>query len=818
MIDAWSARVAAPLTGDDVLVGFKTHLWPTVVPDDAAYLVSRRGVTALHGIEAEVLVPLLDGTRTVAAVRREAGRTLDAEDVEAALSALADAGLIRFTAEPPAAHPPAARQASAAPQASARLGRVPAQRGRGTEAEAYWDLAGLDGRRSAAELAAASVAIEALPGTDPESVAEACRASGITVADDPRAAALTLVLCDDYLAPGLAAVDAAHRADGRPWLLVKTCGTDPWIGPFMRPGDGPCWHCLAVRVRGHRHSELPLRRALGLDGPVPRPPAGLAAGRALAAHLAVLEAAKWLAGMRTAEQDSIQTLDTLRLRTAAHPVTRLPQCAGCGDPGLVARRVLAPFVPAPRPKAVGAGGGDRALTPAQMLSAYGHLVDPVTGVVKEIRRIPGTPDFVHSYVSGQNLAMRAATFAGVSSGLRALNGGKGRTEEEARTSALCEAVERYSGTRHGDEPVVRDTLRGLGTAALHPNSVQLYDRRQYTEREYWNAQHSRFHYVSAPFEEDRPTEWTPVWSLTGGVQRLLPTSMLYFGLGEDGQAARAGSATRSVAGAGAGAGAAAAAGDGLWADSNGNAAGSSPEDALVQGFLELVERDAVALWWYNRTRQPEVDLDAFDEEWVGRVRDGYRRAHRELWVLDLTSDMGIPVMAALSRRTDKPEQDVIFGFGAHFDPRVALRRALSEMGQLLPAVSGVRPDGTGYRVTDPEPLSWWHLATVGNQPYLIPDPAIPARTPGCWPHYRTGDLLEDVHNIVELVGNKGMELLVLDQTRPDLGLPVVKVIVPGLRHFWARYAPGRLFDVPVALGRLVEPTPYDQLNPIPLFV
>ena len=39
-----------------------------------------------------------------------------------------------------------------------------------------------------------------------------------------------------------------------------------------------------------------------------------------------------------------------------------------------------------------------------------------------------------------------------------------------------------------------------------------------------------------------------------------------------------------------------------WADSNGNAAGSSPEDAVVQGFLELVERDAVALWWYNRTR------------------------------------------------------------------------------------------------------------------------------------------------------------------------------------------------------------------------
>jgi oxazoline/thiazoline synthase len=47
---------------------------------------------------------------------------------------------------------------------------------------------------------------------------------------------------------------------------------------------------------------------------------------------------------------------------------------------------------------------------------------------------------------------------------------------------------------------------------------------------------------------------------------------------------------------------------------------------------------------------------------------------------------------------------------------------------------------------------------------------------------------------------------------------VVKVVVPGLRHFWARFAPGRLFDVPVRLGRLATPTPYEDLNPVPLFL
>lgn len=57
----------------------------------------------------------------------------------------------------------------------------------------------------------------------------------------------------------------------------------------------------------------------------------------------------------------------------------------------------------------------------------------------------------------------------------------------------------------------------------------------------------------------------------------------------------------------------------------------------------------------------------------------------------------------------------------------------------------------------------------------------------------------------------------LDQTRADVGMTVVKVVVPGLRHFWARFAPGRLYDVPVRMGWLKEPLEEEDLNPIPVF-
>ena len=90
--------------------------------------------------------------------------------------------------------------------------------------------------------------------------------------------------------------------------------------------------------------------------------------------------------------------------------------------------------------------------------------------------------------------------------------------------------------------------------------------------------------------------------------------------------------------------------------SNGNAAGNTIEEAILQGFLELVERDAVAMWWYNRLSRSGVDLDSFDVPYLGNLTKYLVERGRSLWVLDLTTDLGIPVFVALSRRTEEPEQ------------------------------------------------------------------------------------------------------------------------------------------------------------------
>ena len=374
-----------------------------------------------------------------------------------------------------------------------------------------------------------------------------------------------------------------------------------------------------------------------------------------------------------------------------------------------------------------------------------------------------------------------------------MSSGKGATDIQARASGLCEGLERYSGVFRGDEPRRRARMATLGGAAVHPHDCLLYSERQYRDRDAWNARSSRYNFVPVPFDPDIEIEWTPAWSLTRREPRYLPTAFCYYNYPHGDRPPF------------------------CVACSNGNAAGNTLEEAILQGFLELVERDSVALWWYNRVRRPGVDLDAFSEPYFGRVRDHLRGRGRELWALDLTSDLNVPVFAALSRETTGSAQRIFLGFGAHLDPRVALLRAVTEMNQMMSGLPDAGSDPRREPVDDPETLHWLQTATVENQPYLIADDTQP-RGESDYSEGWADDVTDDIRACQSLVERLGMEMIVLDQTRPEIGLPVAKVIVPGLRHFWARFAPGRLYDVPVQLGWVPRPVAEEDLNPTPMFL
>jgi ribosomal protein S12 methylthiotransferase accessory factor len=100
-----------------------------------------------------------------------------------------------------------------------------------------------------------------------------------------------------------------------------------------------------------------------------------------------------------------------------------------------------------------------------------------------------------------------------------------------------------------------------------------------------------------------------------------------------------------------------------------------------------------------------------------------------------------------------------------------------------------------------------------EHPYLIPD-GKPAIRPHVDMKFGSLDTREQALACVDIAKRAGLDFLVLDQTRPDIETPVARVIVPGLRHFYRRFAPGRLYDVPVKLGLRDKPILESDLNPL----
>ena len=179
--------------------------------------------------------------------------------------------------------------------------------------------------------------------------------------------------------------------------------------------------------------------------------------------------------------------------------------------------------------------------------------------------------------------------------------------------------------------------------------------------------------------------------------------------------------------------------------------------------------------------------------------------HR-LWVLDVTNDLGIPSYVAIAHWMNKRKENIEFGSGAHFDPRIALLRALTELNQFLSI--GLMDGGSGDKAT----LDGVTPLRLKDNAYLKPSegravkPALDAKFGRLAAH-------EQVEACINLIKGKGLDFLVLDQTRADIAVPVVKVVVPGLRHFYRRFAPGRLYEVPVELGWRNRPLSEDELNP-----
>ena len=198
--------------------------------------------------------------------------------------------------------------------------------------------------------------------------------------------------------------------------------------------------------------------------------------------------------------------------------------------------------------------------------------------------------------------------------------------------------------------------------------------------------------------------------------------------------------------------------------------------------------------------------------------EAYAKRGRKLWVLDLTGDFGVPVMAAISAHQDCAEENIILGLAADFDAAAALQRALLEMHQSIYLVGDEDADGPRrYRTDRPATLRWLRKATCVNQPHLMASRSLRRvrRSDYRWPVQN--DWADDLRHCVSVLTAAGLEVLVLNQTREDIGLPVVRVVVPGLCHIWPRLGTRRLYETPIRMGWLSKAKRETDMNPWPIY-
>ncbi len=219
------------------------------------------------------------------------------------------------------------------------------------------------------------------------------------------------------------------------------------------------------------------------------------------------------------------------------------------------------------------------------------------------------------------------------------------------------------------------------------------------------------------------------------------------------------------------------------ATSIGCAVGRTRNHAIETALWECIERDALALWWHGGSQPRPLPVEVIDRL-QPRLYWWLARRDRVTRLLDLTTDIGLPVAAAVS--SDESGRLVAVGAAARPQMADAALAAVTEMVQTEVAMDDARAGG------DPDVLAWDACASTDLQLQFHP---VEAQLPAA-----PGDLLQRLADL-------GLHAFAVDMTLPDDPLPSMRVLVPGLCAMAGRTDTDRFRRLCPNAG-LSQPEPY----------
>lgn len=216
-------------------------------------------------------------------------------------------------------------------------------------------------------------------------------------------------------------------------------------------------------------------------------------------------------------------------------------------------------------------------------------------------------------------------------------------------------------------------------------------------------------------------------------------------------------------------------------NTNGLASGNVLEEAVLHGIFEVVERDAWSIFEETKKNRKEIDLDTIESEDINNILNKFENESVDINLLDITADVEIPTIAASSDDTLLKDAALLtLGVGTHLNPEIAVLRALTEVAQSRATqIHGTREDTAradfmrkaGYGRM--KKINSHYFESEGNKINL-----------SSIDNNSSVSIKKDIDTCIEKLSNVGLnKILFKDLTRSEIGVNVVRVIIPGAELF-----------------------------------
>jgi len=553
-----------------------------------------------------------------------------------------------------------------------------------------------------------------------------------------------------------------RKRSSRPVLFVGLWRSFVYVGPLWRADTPGCPRCLVFRTadspfgpQGSNGTAWPTEPASPFGPGALALIARLVQDVVQAAGEAGPDAGRGPYGPRIAgagDGASVLALDTRTGAIDARALLPDSTCPVCGPP-TDGSPPAAPTAPAPLRKLTPATLRTRTFAAGWMDVGY---FGAGPGLFKELRQDLQSPFGASSVELPAHLGRREPAI------------GRATSYAQSATTAILEGLERYVGLHRGGRPApVRAAFAEIADRAVDPRTFGVHPQESYLTQ--------GFRY--RPFSPQTVVDWVWAYSFAKQAHVLVPERAAFWGPRHDDEIAF------------------------FYDTSNGCALGSSPEEAVLHGIRELAERDSFLLTWYRRLVLPEISLaqtaDTRIDDLLRKCRlfTGYRfRAF--LSTMEYAMPSLFLVAEAPGGAANASQPSILTGSGAHPDPRQALTTALHELTGTILSTARSFPERrrAALRMLDDPTLvrtmgdhsAHNALAEARDRFAFVLDNGPPSIVLDDVPStIRTDstDLRDDLAVAVEGVLGAGMDVLVVDQTMPELersGLVCVKVLVPGM--------------------------------------